>query len=206
MRGGVNDPVSELMAARMVAVEFYVKERQVRINASKNEHNKKYWYRHRARAILCGYRFFQRTGTILPDRRGRCQGKSHIHDPDIQRWAKAVIQGLGKGGRSWSARTFRDKMSLRLQTAGLVKPGKKIGRSTTTYYLHVLGLHLACPKKGIYKDGHERENTVAARKVYTAKPSSLMIAWVKHPLSAPYPLSNLVRLPSGRPPKTLPPR
>ena len=51
VRGGVNDPVSELMAAGS-------KERQVRINASKNEHNKKYWRRHRARAIICGYRFF----------------------------------------------------------------------------------------------------------------------------------------------------
>jgi hypothetical protein len=169
VRGGINDAVSELVAARLVAVEFYVKERQARVNASKNEHNKRHWYRHRARAILCGYRFFQRTGTILPDKRGRCQGKSHIHDPDVQRWAKVVIQSIGKGGRSWSARTFRDKMSVRLQAAGLVTPGKKIGRSTTTYYLHILGLHLACPKKGIYKDGHERVDTVAARKVYTAK-------------------------------------
>ncbi len=51
--------------------------------------------------------------------------------------------------------------------------GCKIGRNTTaTYYLHELlvDMELVCPKKGIYKDGHERLDTVQARNVYnTAK-------------------------------------
>ncbi len=29
-------------------------------------------------------------------------------------------------------------------------------------------MKLACPKKGIHKDGHERQDTVEARKAYTA--------------------------------------
>ncbi len=45
--------------------------------------------------------------------------------------------------------------------------GCKIGRSTATYYLHELGMELVCPKKGIYKNGHERPDTVLARKLYT---------------------------------------
>ncbi len=47
--------------------------------------------------------------------------------------------------------------------------GAKIGRSTTTYFLHQLGMELVCPKKGVYKDGHERADTVQARKAYTLK-------------------------------------
>jgi hypothetical protein len=41
--------------------------------------------------------------------------------------------------------------------------GCKIGRSTATYYLHEQGMELVCPKKGIYKDGHERPDAVQAR-------------------------------------------
>jgi hypothetical protein len=42
------------------------------------------------------------------------------------------------------------------------------------YYLHDLfvGMELVCPKKGIYKDGHERPDTVQARKVYTERLST----------------------------------
>jgi hypothetical protein len=156
---------SDLQAGRLVAEQFYVRERKARVNASTNEHNQKYWYRHRSRAIIIGYRFFKATGQILPERRGACKGKSHIHDPDVQRWCRTIIGGLGK---TWSARTFRDKVSAKLRDAGMVKPGRKIGRSTATYYLHALNMTLECPKKGIYKDGHERVDTVEDRGVYTA--------------------------------------
>jgi hypothetical protein len=43
-----------------------------------------------------------------------------------------------------------------------------IGRETTTYWLHILGYTLACPKKGVYKDGHERPDVVEYRKAYTS--------------------------------------
>jgi hypothetical protein len=43
-----------------------------------------------------------------------------------------------------------------------------IGKDTTTYWLHILGYTLSCPKKGIYKDGHERPDVVEYRKAYTA--------------------------------------
>ncbi len=67
----------------------------------------------------------------------------------------------------FSARTFRDKISVKLSNNGYIKYNSQIGRSIATFYLHQLGLHLAHPQKGIYKDGHERPDTVAARKVYT---------------------------------------
>ena len=42
-----------------------------------------------------------------------------------------------------------------------------IGRDTATYWLHILGYKLTCPKHGIYKDAHERPDVVQYRKVYT---------------------------------------
>ncbi len=44
----------------------------------------------------------------------------------------------------------------------------KIGRSTATYFLRELGMVLVRPKKGIYKDGHERPDTVVKRRHYTS--------------------------------------
>jgi hypothetical protein len=56
-----------------------------------------------------------------------------------------------------------------LYANGYLKEGSKIGRSTATYYLRQLGIMvLVHPKKGIYKDGHERADTVAYRKIYTS--------------------------------------
>ncbi len=99
------------------------------------------------------------------DRRGKCKAKSHIYDPVVQAWCREIIADFPN---YFSARTFRDKISLKLGSNGYIRSNCKIGRSVATFYLHVLGMKLACPKKGIYKDGHERADTVEARKAYTA--------------------------------------
>jgi hypothetical protein len=59
-------------------------------------------------------------------------------------------------------------ISAQLHENGFIVQGKKIGRSTATYYLRELGMQLVCPRKGIYKDGHEHADTKEARKIYTA--------------------------------------
>ncbi len=71
-------------------------------------------------------------------------------------------------GATWSARTFRDRISVKLYESGYLKPGTKIGRATATYFLRTIGMVLVHPKKGIYKDGHERPDTIFYRKNYTA--------------------------------------
>ncbi len=155
---------SDLTAGRLVSQIFYSKES--RSNASNSHHTRLYWYRYRSRALIVGYRYFLTTGQVLPENRGRCKGKSLIHDPVVKRWCTEIIADMPK---AWSARTFRDKISEKLRNEGMVMEGCKIGRSTTTYYLHELGMELVSPKKGIYKDGHERPDTVQVRKEYTAK-------------------------------------
>jgi hypothetical protein len=57
---------------------------------------------------------------------------------------------------------------IKLCAEGMLKEGAKIGRDVASYYLRQLGMCLVCPKKGIYKDGHEREDTVLHRKRYAS--------------------------------------
>jgi hypothetical protein len=86
---------------------------------------------------------------MLPETRGRCKGKSLVHDPVVKRLCTDIIWNLSK---SWSARAFRDKVSQKLHIEGILVEGTTIGRNTTTYFLHQLGMELVCPKKGVYKD------------------------------------------------------
>ena len=155
---------SELRAGRLVATSFFPRPQQARKNVSRNTHNKKQWYRYRARAIINGFRYFVATGCLLPESRGKCKGMSLVHDPIVRHYCFEII---GQLGTTWSARTFRDKISAKLFASGYLKEGKKIGRCTATYYLREIGMVLVHPKKGIYKDGHERVDTVEYRKKYT---------------------------------------
>ncbi len=105
-----------LTAGRLVAQNFYSKE--MRSNASNNNHTRLHWYRYRARALIVGYCwYFLTTGKMLPENRGRCKGKSLIHDSVVQRWCREIIGDLPK---AWSAKTFRDKISEKLRSEGIV--------------------------------------------------------------------------------------
>jgi hypothetical protein len=148
------DGMPELQAGRFVAETCYGDQRDGRSNASSHA---KQWYRYRSRALIVGYRYFIATGTLLLDRRGKCKGESHIYDPVVKAWCRDIIAEFPN---YFSARTFRDKVSIKLANNGYIKANSKIERSVATFYEHALGLHLACPKKGIYKDGHERPDTV----------------------------------------------
>jgi hypothetical protein len=72
----------------------------------------------------------------MPEQRGKCKGTSLIHDPHVRHFCLDIITQLGQ---TWSARTFRDKVSAKLYEVGMLKEGTKIGRSTATYYLRELG-------------------------------------------------------------------
>jgi hypothetical protein len=101
------------------------------------------------------------TGFLLPETRGKCKGTSLIHDPTVRHYCFEVIAQLGA---TWSARTFRDRISVKLYESGYLKPGTKIDRTTATFYLRTIGMVLVHPKKGIYKDGHECPDTVHPKK------------------------------------------
>jgi hypothetical protein len=152
---------SLLKAGRTVAKTVIPRSQHTRKNASRNRHNQLYWYRHRSRAIIIGYRYFVATGFLLPETRGKCKGTSLIHDPTVRHYCFEVIAQLGA---TWSARTFRDRISVKLYESGYLKPGTKIDRTTATFYLRTIGMVLVHPKKGIYKDGHECPDTVHPKK------------------------------------------
>ena len=158
---------SELKAGRIVAKTMFTREtgKVPRKNLATNSRNRKYWHRYRSRSIITGYRYFVATGCLLPETRGKCQGKSLIHNPNVKSYCLDII---GQLGATWSTRTFRDKISSKLYSLGYLKANIKIGRSTATYFLRQLGMVLVRPKKGIYKDGHERTDTVVHRRCYTS--------------------------------------
>ena len=113
---------TELQAGKFVAVNFFTNERDNRLNGRKSGTQ---WYRYRARALIVGYRYFIATGTLMPESRGKCGGKSLIHDPGIQNLCKETIaQDLPL---SWSARQFRDKISCVLCAQGFIADGTLIG-------------------------------------------------------------------------------
>ncbi len=89
-----------------------------------------------------------------------------IHIPNVKHFY--CLEIIGQLGATWSARTFRDKISAKLYSLGYLKENIKIERSTATYFLRQLGMVLVRPKKGIYKDGHERPDTVLKRSIYTS--------------------------------------
>jgi hypothetical protein len=99
---------SELKAGRIIAKTVFPRSKYARKNTSRNKHNQRYWYRHRARSIITRYRYFVATGSLLPETRGKCRGTSLIHDPIVRHYCFDVIRQLGQ---TWSARTFRDKVS-----------------------------------------------------------------------------------------------
>ncbi len=101
---------SELQAGRLVATTFYAHERRPRKNACRNPTNLKYWYRYRARSIIIGYRYFYCSNSLLSETRGKCRGKSLIHDPVVQQLCRVIIHN--SLGATWSARTFRYQFFL----------------------------------------------------------------------------------------------
>ena len=144
--------VSIYQAARIVVNNFYILNRKDRKNA--NPQGRKRWYRYRQRWIIKQYNHFAIHNSLLEDRRGRAPGKSLIHDEDVKAICRDVISNFPKTG--WSARQFRDEVSKKLIERQFIKAAnKKIGRSTSSYWLAALGMECVQPKKGIYKDAHE---------------------------------------------------
>ncbi len=107
---------SELKAGRIIAQTVFPRGKKTRKNASQNAINKKYWYRYRARSIITGYRYLVATGCLMPEQRGKCKGTSLIHDPHVRHICFSIISRLGQ---TWSARTFRDKVSAQLYSNGM---------------------------------------------------------------------------------------
>jgi hypothetical protein len=161
---------SELTAGRLVAKTMFPRAKLRRKNAAVSRRTQRYWYRYHSRSVITGYRYFLATGCLLPETRGKCKGNSLIHNPNVKRYCLEIIGELGK---TWSARTFRDRISAKLYSLGYLHDNKKIGRSTATYFLRQLGMVLTKPKKGIYKDGHERADTVQNRIIYSAMMNDL---------------------------------
>ncbi len=118
---------SELKAGRLVAKTMFPRAKLTRKNASLNRLTQQYWYRYHARTVITGYRHFLVTGCLLPETRGKCKGNSLIHNPNVNRYCLEILEIIGELGKTWSARTFRDKISAKLYSLGYLNDNKEIG-------------------------------------------------------------------------------
>jgi len=164
-------------ACRAAAEAFYPltavrRAKAARLREKKGERSRERHYRYRAVKLRQQFQVFLSTGA-LPSSVGRPRGDSLIYDEDVKRICRAVIGQLPK---RWHAREFRRAASKALIKAGHSIGGPKtslIGLKTTALWLQVLGAKLIHEKKGLYKDGHEREDVVQYRKSYVTQHKDL---------------------------------
>ena len=92
-------------------------------------------YRHGSQRVRAAWTYFEKTGTVTAEMRGRAATPSLINDEDIQERMRAVIKKLPK---RWSAREFQAAASLELASDGTIPAGKSIGRSACSNWINAL--------------------------------------------------------------------
>ena len=127
-------------------------------------------YKYKAEKIRSNLLYFVRHRCLPADTRGKgVSNVSRIHDAEFRATCRSVIAGLETDlhSKEWSARDFRLALIKRLTEDGTLSAnGRGISTATVCFYLRYLGMVLVEPKKGIYKDGHERPDVVEYRKEY----------------------------------------
>lgn len=84
--------------------------------------------------------------TSLPQsKQGRSRGSSLIHDEDVKELCRNVISAFDG---EFAAKDFREKVSAELTARGLMTAGKRLAKSTTSFWLRQLDMELVCAKKG----------------------------------------------------------
>jgi len=123
-------------------------------------------YRRHAAKIRSAFQAFDKDGTLPSTAARRPKGSSLIYDEDVQQLCRRAIQALPA---RWTAAGFRTAVSTQLARKGYTKPGAKISRKSTSFWLAQLGCVRVSEKKGLYKDGHERPDVVEYRERYVTE-------------------------------------
>ena len=118
-----------------------------------------------AKCVLAWAKFFIETGTLPDSRQGKHQKtKSMMSDEDVEYKCIQWLRTCKKNERTPKkfARFVCD--TLLPETIGAV--GKRISDRTAERWMKALGYKYGAWKKGVYVDGHEREDVVIYRKVF----------------------------------------
>ena len=116
-----------------------------------------------ARRIRALFRHYQTFGGLLAKtRKGKKKGSSYLDNKDVFQGCKGWLlqQELG----TITPNNFRIAINIEILPRLLISCGKGISCACTYRWLSRLGFYKSEVKKGVYVDGHEREDVIAYRQ------------------------------------------
>ena len=154
-------------AAKEVGLFLHVNEKTVRI-----------WNRD----------FYNNSGSFSASKQGRHSHPFVLDDEECRHKAAAWVRenATCKGQPNMTAAKFRSWVNTELIPQSELPQGcpRQIAERTATKWLHQLGYHPQAHKKGIYIDGHEREDVIEYRKLFLRKLEILELTHLPPPLCA----------------------
>jgi hypothetical protein len=114
----------------------------------------------RIRALFCHYQTFG--GLPVETRGGKRNGRSYLDNEDVFQGCRAWLTSQELG--TVNPDNFRLAINTEILPRLLISTGKRISRTTTYDWLRRLGFYKSESKKGVYVDGHEREDVVSYRQ------------------------------------------
>jgi hypothetical protein len=116
-----------------------------------------------ARRIRALFRHFQTFGGLPAETRGgKRKGASYLDNEDVFLACRAwlMMQEIG----TVTPLDFRVAVNIEILPRLLISTCTEIAQSTTYLWLRRLGFYASESKKGVYVDGHEREDVIAYRQ------------------------------------------
>ena len=117
--------------------------------------------------------FYGQGGTFSQSQQGRHNHRCVLDDEDCRKKASAWLHenAYKKGPNVMTAATFATWVNTDLFPNSHLSPGfpRSITTRTAAKWLHNLGFSPRSYKKGLYFDGHEREDVIEYRKLYLRK-------------------------------------
>ena len=112
--------------------------------------------------------FFANKGSLTPLKQGKYERHCVYHDEELNRksaeWVRA--HAFVKGEPNMTAQSFCDWINSDLLVSSHLPPffPREISLRTAIRWLHHLGFKPVSHKKGVYIDGHEREDVIRHRE------------------------------------------
>ena len=111
--------------------------------------------------------FFSNQGSLTPHRQGKYERHCVYHDEHLNHKAAEWVRAnaFSKGQPNMTAQTFCDWVNSHLLVSSHLPPffPREVSLRTSVRWLHHLGFSPVSHKKGVYIDGHEREDVVRHR-------------------------------------------
>jgi hypothetical protein len=131
-------------------------------------------FQHLARRIRALFRHYQTFGGLPAETRGgKRNGRSYLDNEDVFQACRAWLTSQELG--TVIPDNFRIAINTEILPRLLISTGKCISRATTYNWLRRLGFYKSESKKGVYIDGHEREDVIQYRQeVFLPKMEELL--------------------------------